>query len=82
MKQFSEEELSFYDGKDGRLAYIAYEGKVYDVTASFLWKDGKHQVLHYAGRDLSKELENAPHGPDLLERVTVIGKLIENDPDK
>ena len=77
MKQFSEEELSLYDGRDGRPAYIAYEGKVYDVTTSFLWKGGRHQVLHYAGRDLSKDLEKAPHGPDLLERVPVVGKLRE-----
>ena len=78
MKQFSEEELSLYDGRDGRPAYIAYEGKVYDVTTSFLWKGGRHQVLHYAGRDLTKELENAPHGSDLLERVPVVGILREN----
>lgn len=78
MKQFSEEELSLHDGRDGKPAYIAYKGKVYDVTESFLWKEGRHQVLHDAGKDLSKELENAPHGPDLLERVPVVGMLREN----
>ncbi len=78
MKQFRKEELSFYDGRNGRPACIAYKGKVYDVTESFLWKGGRHQALHYAGRDLTKELENAPHGPDLLERAPVVGILKEN----
>jgi predicted heme/steroid binding protein len=75
VKELSPEELSRYTGKDGNLAYIAYRGIVYDVTESFLWKNGKHQVLHEAGRDLTEELDDAPHGPNLLERVPVVGKL-------
>lgn len=37
MKKFTEEELAKYDGKNGRLAYVGYTGKVYDLSASFLW---------------------------------------------
>ena len=77
MKQYSLKELSRFDGRAGRDAYIAYRGNIYDVTGSFLWKGGRHQVLHDAGKDLTEELENAPHGADLLERVPVIGRLVD-----
>jgi len=40
MKEFTEEELAQYNGKNGNPVYVAYKGKVYDVSASFLWKDG------------------------------------------
>ncbi len=73
MKTFTRKELTRYDGKEGRPAYIAYQGKVYDVSGSFLWKGGRHQALHEAGKDLTEVLDGAPHGPDLLERVPVIG---------
>jgi predicted heme/steroid binding protein len=75
MKEFTKQELSRYTGKNGMPAYIAYRGIVYDVTNSFLWRDGKHQVLHHAGRDLSDELDEAPLGGELLERVPSIGTL-------
>jgi len=45
------------------------------VTDSFLWKGGKHQVTHYAGTDLTGELEKAPHGLEFLKRFPIIGKL-------
>jgi predicted heme/steroid binding protein len=75
MKEFTRQELARYDGTNGRPAFIAYRGKVYDVSNSFLWKGGRHQVLHNAGKDLTEELDNAPHGPELLERAPVIGVL-------
>ena len=74
-KEFTREQLSRFDGKNGRPAYIAYKGKVYDVTGSFLWQGGRHQVLHTAGVDLTAGLDKAPHGADLLERFPVIGVL-------
>jgi predicted heme/steroid binding protein len=77
MRRLTKEELTQYNGKEGAPAYIAYEGKVYDVSHSFLWQKGRHQVLHIAGVDLTTELDTAPHGPDLLERFPVIGMLIE-----
>jgi predicted heme/steroid binding protein len=77
MRVFKKEELSKYDGKNNIPAYIAVHGKVYDVTKSFLWRNGNHQVLHEAGRDLTKQLEDAPHGADLLDRVPIIGVLRE-----
>lgn len=77
MRRLTKEELAQYNGKDGAPAYIAYEGKVYDVSHSFLWQKGRHQVLHTAGIDLSTELDTAPHGANMLERFPVIGMLID-----
>jgi predicted heme/steroid binding protein len=68
-------QLSRFDGKEGRPAYIAYRGDIYDVTDSFLWMRGRHQALHQAGQDLTDVLDDAPHGEDLLKRVPRIGKL-------
>jgi predicted heme/steroid binding protein len=75
-KEFTAEELEQYDGKDGRPAYIAYKGKVYDVTDNYLWIDGDHQGEHTAGRDLTEAMVIAPHGEETLERVTLIGVLV------
>jgi hypothetical protein len=48
-RRFTLEEMKQYDGKNGRSACIAYKGKIYDVTDSFLWIDGDHQGEHQAG---------------------------------
>jgi predicted heme/steroid binding protein len=75
MKKFTKEELARYNGKNGNPAYVAYKGKVYDLSASFLWKDGMHQVFHRAGVDLTNALEQAPHGADVLEKFPLVGIL-------
>lgn len=75
-KKFTLEELKQYDGKEGRHAYIAYKGKVYDVTDNFLWIDGDHQGEHASGKDLTEMMANAPHGEENLERVKLIGVLV------
>lgn len=71
---FTLEELSQYDGKDGHPAYYAYEGVVYDVTNSPLWKLGQH-FGHQAGQDLTGRLEGAPHGDDVVKAMPVVGTL-------
>jgi len=75
MKEFSIDELARYNGKNGVPAYTAYKGRVYDVSASFLWNNGNHQVFHVAGVDLTEAMEQAPHGGDVLERFPVVGTL-------
>ncbi len=76
-KKFTPQELEKYDGKDGRPAYIAYKGKVYDVTDSAFWLGGDHLGAHQAGRDLSAEMDLAPHGPENLDRVKLVGELVQ-----
>jgi predicted heme/steroid binding protein len=78
MRTFTRKELAQYNGKNGTPAYIAYNGKLYDVSSSFLWRNGNHQVLHNAGVDLTDSLEQAPHGADLLEKFPVVGMLHED----
>jgi predicted heme/steroid binding protein len=70
-------ELARFDGRAGAPAYIAFQGKVYDVSRSFLWQQGRHQVLHAAGKDLTGEIEAAPHTAAMLERVPIVGTLAD-----
>jgi predicted heme/steroid binding protein len=79
MKIFNVKDLARYNGKNGKPAYVACKGKVYDVTNSFLWKDGRHQVTHSAGTDLTTAIEQAPHGGDALAEFLVVGILQEAD---
>ena len=36
-RKFTLEELGKFDGKEGRSIYVAYKGKVYDVTDSSVY---------------------------------------------
>jgi len=78
MRVLSREDLKKYDGTNG-ISYIAYRGKVYDVSKSYQWEKGVHQVSHKAGQDLTEALKDAPHLPDLLFKFPVVGKLAEEE---
>jgi len=69
------EELSRFDGKEGRPAYIAYKGVVYDVTDNPMWEGGSHMDRVEAGRDLTEFLQDAPHGEEVFDSLDIIGKL-------
>jgi predicted heme/steroid binding protein len=75
-------ELAQHDGRDGRQAYVAVNGTIYDVTASPLWQGGNHQGSHQAGQDLTEELKIAPHVRAVVERFPVVGRLEEPAPQK
>jgi len=72
------DELKLYDGRNGSKAYVAYKGRVYDVTNSSMWKDGQHQGMHSAGLDLTPMLADAPHGSEVFKGFTVVGILQED----
>ena len=76
----TEKELALFDGREGRRAYAAVNGKIYDFTDSPRWKDGHHEMRHRAGCDLSRELEGAPHVRAVIERFPVVGLLEEESP--
>ncbi|MDD2542721.1 MAG: cytochrome b5 domain-containing protein [Desulfuromonadaceae bacterium] len=70
------EDLAACDGHDGRPAYFAFEGKIYDATQSSLWKQGVHMGRHNAGNDLTKALNDAPHGREKVTAMTPVGELV------
>lgn len=63
------------DGKEGGAAQVAYQGQLYDVSVSKLWKDGVHMGRHRAGGDLTEAMSGAPHGPEVLERLPKLGPV-------
>ena len=74
-RMFTMDELAAFDGVDGKPAYIAHNGKVYDVSASGMWEDGHHQEEHNAGIDLTDDMDFAPHNDSVLENFPVVGTL-------
>ncbi len=74
MKKFTVDELRGFDGKAGRPAYVGYKGKVYDVSVSDQWGDGDH-MGHEAGRDLTEDMDIAPHADDVMQKMKVVGVL-------
>jgi predicted heme/steroid binding protein/uncharacterized membrane protein len=75
MKEFTAEELAQFNGENGKPVYVAHGGKVYDVSASKLWKTGTHMKRHRSGQDLTTDIQGAPHPPDVLQRFPQVGVL-------
>ena len=74
IKEYTLEELAKYNGKNGTI-YVAYQGKVYDVSSdSYLWKDGSHEGCT-AGKDITEEMDKTPHGAEILKKYPVVGTL-------
>jgi predicted heme/steroid binding protein len=67
-------QLALRNGQDKPEIWIAYQGLVYDVTASRLWRKGNHYE-HWAGQDLTHELKDAPHNEKVFDKFTAIGRL-------
>jgi len=68
-------QLALRNGQDKPQVWVALNGIIYDVTASRLWKNGKHYE-HWAGQDLTRELADAPHTASVFEKFTPVGRLI------
>ena len=67
-------QLSLRNGQDRPEIWIAYQGVIYDVTTSRMWRNGKHYE-HWAGQDLTDELKDAPHTEMVFDKCRVIGQL-------
>ncbi len=70
------DDLRHFDGTENRPAYFAYNGKVYDVCLSKVWKGGAHFNKHHAGNDLTDILKTAPHGEDKILKMPVVAELV------
>ncbi len=73
--RYTKAQLALRNGQDKREIWVAYEGIIYDVSESRLWRAGKHYE-HWAGQDLTEELGDAPHDARVFERFTIVGELI------
>ncbi len=69
------ENLSRFDGAEGRPAYFVHAGQLYDASQSPKWKAGRHFGKHTAGADLTEALKGAPHGVEVLERIRHLGPM-------
>ena len=75
-RKITKDELAQNNGKDGKPAYVAFKGVVYEVSASAFWMEGDHMGAHVAGKDLTEEIELAPHREETLQRVKQVGSLV------
>ncbi len=79
MKEFDHQTLKQFDGQDGKPVYIAHRNRVIDVSNSKFWKTGLHMKRHPAGNDLTREIESAPHGTEVLDRYPQVGIFQEKE---
>lgn len=71
---YTRQQLSLRNGQDREEIWIAYNGLIYDVGRSRLWRNGKHYE-HWAGQDLTPELKDAPHNANVFDKFEPIGRL-------
>lgn len=75
LKVYTRSQLALRNGQDRPEIWVAYLGQIYDVSASRLWRNGKHYE-HWAGQDLTDELKDAPHTEKVFDKFEVVGRLI------
>jgi predicted heme/steroid binding protein len=74
---YTKAQLALRNGQDKPQIWVAYQGLIYDVTISKLWRNGKHYE-HWAGQDLTEELADAPHNEKVFDKFSVVGRLAES----
>jgi predicted heme/steroid binding protein len=72
--EYSHAQLALRNGQDKPEIWVAYEGKIYDVSKSRLWRNGKHYE-HWAGQDLTDEMKDAPHLASVFDKFEQVGIL-------
>jgi len=73
-KTFTLAQLAAYNGMNGAKAYVAFNGKVYDVTNYGSWGTGSHHGIK-AGTDITAAFANSPHTTSMFDSIPVIGTL-------
>ena len=72
---YTRSQLALRNGQDRDEIWCAYQGLIYDLSKSRLWRNG-HHYEHWAGQDLTDELVDAPHTNSVFDRFPVVGKLL------
>jgi predicted heme/steroid binding protein len=77
LPSYSRSQLALRNGVDREEVWVAYQGLIYAVSSSRLWRTGNHYG-HWAGQDLTHELETqAPHTAlSLTGKFQVVGRLV------
>jgi len=73
---FTKSQLALRNGQEREEIWCAFKGNIYDLTDSRKWRSGRHYE-HWAGQDLTEELNKAPHTSHVFDRFKIIGVLIE-----
>lgn len=75
-RTFTIGELATFTGKNGRPAYVAVNGIVYDVTNNRAWAAATHFGL-IAGKDYTQEFASCHAGQQsILATLPVVGRLV------
>lgn len=72
---YTRSQLALRNGQDKPEIWVCYDGIIYDVSESSLWRKGMHYE-HWAGQDLTEELKDAPHTNIVFEKFKKIGRLL------
>ena len=76
-RKFTSDDLKQFDGLNGHPLYVVFKGKIYDLSSSMLWLQGKHMGMHTLSDDLTESIKTAPHGEDNVFRFPAVGELAE-----
>lgn len=76
-QSFTRSQLAQFDGRNGKPAYVAVKGTVYDVTNNAAWSAATHFGLS-AGKDLTQEFASC-HAAEqwILNTLIPVGRLLD-----
>lgn len=75
LSTYTRSQLALRNGQDKPEIWVCYDGIIYDVSESRLWRKGMHYE-HWSGQDLTEELKDAPHTHSVFEKFKKIGRLL------
>lgn len=73
-RRITVDELASNDGDDGRPAWVAIAGVVYDMSSLKHWRGGRHHGVR-AGTDATEAFLKSGHAVDKLQLLPVVGGL-------